>query len=275
MNIQGITIESFTITALLATAAICLLAVLVAWYTVRNRIQFSQIILGVFAYVLVIMLENVFNMLQVTAGIPATGITYALFLMLSVVISRELVRFAVIKFGLLDRFHDTDAALGFAIGFAGFYLGVCAAYYYNLYTAANEFVKNGAEAFAINAGEELESAVALLETVNAQTGWQFIFTGVNRAFFLVRELALSVLMWYGLKEEKMRRCLILVPVLHLIAMIPDSLFGAGLMESSYVKDVLTYLLSAGIIAIGAMTYNKKENQVAHFKVEKLRTRKRK
>lgn len=276
MNIQALPdIESFTITALLATAAICLVAVLIAWYTVRSRIQVSQIILGVFAYVLVMMLENVFNMLSVTAGLPTAGIVYALYLTLSIVLSREIVRLIVMKFGLIDRFNDTDSALGFAIGFAGLYLFVCASYYFNLYTAAKEVAENGVEAFLMNAGTDQEEAYALLESITAQSGWEYIFTGVNRAFFLVRELALSVLVWYGLRKETMRFWLLLAPVMHYITMLPDGLYGAGLMDSLYVKDVITFVLTGGVAFLAAMSYNKHEDQAAHYEVEKLRARKRK
>ena len=276
MNIQALpAIESFTITALLATAAICLVAVLIAWYTVRSRIQTSQIILGLFAYVLVMMLESVFSVASASAGIPTSGIVYALYTTLSIVLSREMVRFIVMKFGLVDRFHDTDSALGFALGFAGLYLFVCASYYFNLYTAAKEVASNGVEAFLNNAGTDQEEAYSLLETITAQGGWAYIFTGINRAFYLVRELALSVLCWYGLRETGMRRCLILVPVLHFVAMLPDGLYGAGMIDNLYVKDVVTFLLSGGIAFLASRVYNKKEDQVAHFKVEKLRARKRK
>lgn len=276
MNIQALpAIESFTITALLATAAICLVSVLIAWYTVRSRIQFSQIILGVFAYVLVMLLENVFNMISATAGLPTSGMVYALYLTLSIVLSREIVRIVVMKFGLLDRFNDTDAALGFAIGFAGLYLFVCASYYFNLYTAAKEVAENGVEAFLMNAGTDQEEAYALLEAITSQTGWEYIFTGLNRAFFLVRELAFSVLVWYGLGKEKMRYYLVLVPVMHFITMLPDSIYGGGLMDSLYLKDVITFILTGGVIFLAATTYNKHEDQATHYEVEKLRARKRK
>ncbi len=52
-------IPGFTVTCLLITSIICIVAVLVAWYTVRSRVKFSQIILGAFSYVLVMLLENV------------------------------------------------------------------------------------------------------------------------------------------------------------------------------------------------------------------------
>lgn len=276
MNIQALpAIESFTITALLATAAICLVSVLIAWYTVRSRIQFSQIILGVFAYVLVMMLENVFSMVSTTAGLPTSGVVYALYLTLSIVLSREIIRFVVMKFGLVDRFNDTDSALGFAIGFAGLYLFVCASYYFNLYTAAKEVAENGVEAFLMNAGTDQEEAYALLESITSQGGWEYIFTGVNRAFFLVRELALSVLVWYGIRNEKMRLWLLLAPVMHFITMLPDGLYGAGIMDNLYVKDVITFILTGGVTFIAAMEYNKHEDQAAHYEVEKLRARKRK
>lgn len=265
-------IESFTSTALLMTAAICLLAIFVAWYTVRSRIQLSQVILGIFGYVLVMLLENIFS--TAWGDKPINGAAYAIYIALSIVVSREAIRILLMKFALVDRFRDTDAAIGFGLGLAGFYLFTCAAYYFNLYTTVNEYLSSGAETFFYSVGADGQQAYDLLVTIGAQSGWQYLFTGVNRAFFLVREIALSVLVWYGLTDEKMRRLLIVAPVMHLIAMIPEGLFSASLMDSSYLKDVLTYILSGGIAFVAAQCYNKKEEQVTHFKVEKLRARKR-
>ncbi len=267
-------IPAFTATALLITAAVCLLAILVAWYTIRSRIQLSQVILGVFTYVLVMMLENIFSVAWNPDTMPTEGLVYALYLTLTIVLSREVLRFVVMKFVLVDRFNDTDAALGFGLGLAGFYLFTCAAYYFNLYTAANELLTNGAESFFANAGTDQNEAYELLVTISQQTGWQYVFTGVNRAFFLVRELALSVLVWYGITDEKLRRLLITAPVMHLIAMIPEGLYSASLLGNVYAKDILTFILTGGIAFVAAKLYNKRENQVAHFKVEKLRTRRR-
>ena len=275
MDLQALsTIEGFTATSLLLTAAICLLAIFVAWYTVRSRIQVSQIIVGIFAFVLVMMLENIFSVAWNPNTMPTTGPVYALYLMLSIVLSREVVRFIVMKFGLKDRFSDTDAAIGFGLGFAGFYLFTCASYYFSLYSTVNEFLKSGADAFFAAAGPDAMEGYNVLLEAGSQTGWQYLFTGVNRAFFLVREIALSVLIWYGLSDEKMRRLLIVAPVLHLVAMIPEGLFGASLMANSFVKDILTYILSGGIAFVAAKTYNAREDQVAHFKVEKLKARRR-
>lgn len=275
MDLQAInSIESFTLTALLITAAICLLAVLISWYTVRGRIQVSQIILGVFAYVLVMLLENIFSVAWNPGKMPTTGAAYAIYLVLTIVISREVIRFLMMKFGLVDRFRDTDSAIGFALGFAGLYILTCAFYYFNLYTTLNEYFSNGAEAFFANAGPDSEEAYELLITITEQSGWEYVFIGLNRAVYMVREIALSVLMWYGLTKEKSRRLLIVVPVMHIIAMLPDCLYSASLINSPYVKDVVTIILSAGIAFVAANAYNKSEDQVAHFQVEKLRARKR-
>lgn len=267
-------IVGFTATSLLVTAAICILAIFVAWYTVRSRIQLSQVILGIFAYVLVMMLENIFSVAWDPGTMPTTGITYAVFLMLSIVVSREVIRFVTMKFALVDRFRDTDAAIGFGLGLAGFYLFTCATYYFNLYTTVNEYLNSGADAFFVSVGTDAEEAYNLLLTISEQTGWQYIFTGINRAFFLVREIALSVLVWYGLTDEKMRRLLIVAPLMHLVCMVPEGLYGASMLDNSFVKDVLTYILSAGVAFVASRAYNAREDQVAHFKVEKLRTRKR-
>lgn len=268
-------IVGFTATALIVTTAICLAAVFVAWYTVRSRIQMSQVILGVFSYVLVMLLENVFSMLGTNLKLPETGLLSAIYLLLSIVASRELIRFFVMKFALIDRFKGTDAAIGFGLGFGGLYLLTCASYYFSCYTTVNEFLKTGADAFFASAGADSQEAYGLLESIASQSGWQFVVTGVDRVFFLVREIALSVLMWYGLTDEKMRRCLLLVPGVHLIAMLPDCLYSASVVTNFYGKSVLTFVLSAGIAVLAAKAYNKKEDQVAHFQVEKLRARKRK
>ncbi len=275
MDLQAISsFDSFTLTALLITAVICLLAILISWYTVRGRIQLSQIILGLFAFVLVMMLENIFSVAWDPATKPTSGPVYAIYLTISIVVSREAIRFLIMKFGLVDRFRDTDSAIGFALGFAGLYLFTCAFYYFNLYTTLNEYLTNGADAFFVNAGADSEEAYELLLAIKEQTGWQYIFTGINRAFYMVREISLSVLVWYGLTNEKMRMWLVLAPVMHIIAMLPDCMFSASLLENSYVKDVLTFVLSGGIVFVAAKAYNKNEDQVAHFKVEKLRARKR-
>lgn len=275
MTLLEIQIESFTITGLLVAAVLCIVAVLVAWYTVRGRIQLSQIILGVFCYLLVMLLENVFNTLASMAGLGSTGWAYGLYVALSVVIARELVRFVGLRYGVKGNFDSTDAAIGFAIGFAGTYLCVCAAYYFNCYTTASEFVKSGAYEFWVNAGENAEEAEELLNVIAGQNGWQFIFTGVNRVFFLVREIALSVLLWYAMADDGKKLFYGLVPLMHLLAMLPDGLFQAEVLTNSYVKDVLTCLLSGGIAFLAAREYNAKEDLVSHFKVEKLRTRRRK
>lgn len=268
-------IEAFTITSLLITAAVCVVAVLAAWYTMRGRIQLSQVILGIFCYVMVMLLENVFDMAASMTGLGTSGVIYGLYVIISVVLARELLRFAGLKYGVQSNFDTTDASIGFAIGFAGVYLCVCGAYYFNCYTTASEFVSSGAEAFWVNAGADAQEARELLTMIAGQTGWQFIFTGINRVFFLVREIALTVLLWYAMQEDGKKLYFALVPLMHLAAMVPDGLFQAGVLENTYVKDAVTCVLSGGIAFLAARQYNAKEDLVSHFKVEKLRTRRRK
>lgn len=267
-------IENFTSTALLATAGICLAAVFVAWYTVRRRIKLSQVILGAFAYVLVMLLENVFAVGRGAMGAGDSGIGYAALVTVSIVMSHEIVRYAMIRFGLIDRFGDTDAAIGFGLGLAGLYLMICAAYYFNCYTAVSAYLADP-ETFFASTGADAQEAYELLKAVASQTSWQFVFTGVNRAFLLVREISLSVLVWYGFRNEKMRRCLILVPMVHFLAMLPDGLFQAEVVTNPYGKDIATYIITGGIAALAAKAYNRLEDQVVHFQVEKLRARRRK
>ena len=270
-----IQIEAFTTTSLLITAGVCIVAVLAAYYTMRGRIQLSQIILGIFCYVMVRMLESIFDMAASTAGLNMEGLSYGLYMIVSVVLARELVRFAGLRYGVQGNFDSTDAAVGFAIGFAGAYLFVCGAYYFNCYTTASEYVSSGADAFFVNAGENAQEARELLDMIARQSGWQFIVTGVNRVFYLVREIALTVLLWYAMREDGKKLYFLLVPLMHLAAMVPDGLFQAGILENSYGKDAVTCVISAGIAFLAARQYNAKEDLVAHFQVEKLRARRRK
>ncbi len=263
-----------TVSALLITSGICLVALLVAWYTIRGRIQVSQIILGIFSYILVMLLENIFDMLGGYTGLVQTGLAYGLYVTLSVVAAREIIRILAMKYGLQPSFQDTDSALGFALGFAGVYLGVCAAYYFNCYTAAAAYVSSGAEEFILNSGSDAEEALELLEAISGESGWQFLLTGINRVFFLVREMALSVLLWYALTDGRCRRFYALVPAMHFVAMLPDGLYQAELITSTYLRDGGVCVFTAGIAFVAAQVYNRREDQVAHFKVEKLRARRR-
>lgn len=270
-----IQIEGFTLTALMITAALCIVAVLAAFYTMRGRIQLSQIILGVFCYLMVRMLESIFDLAASMAGLPAAGLVYGLYMIFSVVIAREVIRYVGLRFGVQSNFDGTDAAVGFAIGFAGAYVCICAAYYFNCYTTAREFTASGAEAFWVNVGAGAEEARELLTMISQQSGWQFILTGVNRVFYLVREIALTVLLWYAMREDGKKLYFLLVPLMHLAAMVPDGLFQAGVLENSYVKDAVTCVISGGIAFLAARQYNRREDLVAHFQVEKLRARRRK
>ena len=265
-------IPGFTITCLMITAIICIVAVLAAWYTVRSRVKFSQIILGAFAYVLVMLLQNLLGMLG--QGLPQTGVGFALFLALSMAAAREVIRYPAMRFGVRANFNDTDASIGFALGFAGLYLLICGAYYFNCYTVATEYVKTGMDAFMVNAGEDSAEALELLNVIAGQGPWQFVCTGVSRVLFLVREIALCVLLWYAMTEENKRMLFVLVPVMSFLAFLPDGLYQAEVLGNSYVRDIAACLISAAAAVPAARLYNAREDQVAHFKVERLRTRRR-
>jgi hypothetical protein len=275
MDLQALSaLEGYTPTALLLTAAICLVSVFIAWYTVRTRIQLSQVILGIFSFLLVMLLENVFTVLQLNLNIPDTGVTYGIYFALSIVLSREIIRFLVMKFALCERFEGADAAIGFGLGFAGLYLLTCAFYYFSMYSTVKEYLSSGSDAFFVSAGTDSQEAYELLLSIAAQDWQQYLVTAVDRVVFLVREMALSVLLWYGFTDAKMRRCLLLVPVVHFLAMLPDGMYNASVLQSFYGKELMTLVISAGIVFLAAKVYDKKEDQVAHFQVEKLRARRR-
>lgn len=268
-------IESFTVTCLMVTAALCVLAVLAAWYTMRGRIQLSQIILGIFSYIVVMLLENVFDLLALNLGLTQSGLPHGLYIVFSVVIARELIRFVAMKYGVMGSFDKTDAAIGFAIGFGGVYLCVCGAYYFNCYTIASEYLKTGMDALMENAGADSEEALSLLQIIAGQNAWEFITTGINRVFFLVREIALSVLLWYAMREDGKKMFFLWIPLMHFAAMLPDGLYQGEVLTNPYVRDGTTCVITAGIAFLAARMYNAREDQVSHFKMERLRARRRK
>ncbi len=269
-----IEIPAFTVTGLVVTAAICLVAVLAGWYTVRKRVRLSQIILGIFAYVVVMLLENVLNMLGQTMGAFQTAVSYGIYVTVTVVLAREIVRYLAIRFGLKPSFQDADSSIGFALGFAGLYLFICAFYYFSLYTTATTYLSSGMEQFMADSGTDSAEALELLETIASQDGWQFIVTGINRVFYLIRDISLSVLMWYAMTDDSRKFYLGLAPLMHLIAMLPDGLYQAEIITNTYVRDIATCVLTAGIAYLAAREYNAREDQASHYTPEKLRAKKR-
>ena len=273
-KMTDIQIPAFTVTCLMITAIICVVTVLVAYYTLRDRVKLSQIILGMFSYVLVMLLENLLGILSGSLALPETGGPLLLYSVGSVVLARELIRYAAMGLGLRRSFRETDAALGFALGFGGLYLLVCGAYYFNLYTAVREVTTQGLDAFLAGSGTDSAEALGVIETAVSQTGWQYIATGVNRVFYLVRELSLCLLLWYAMEREDRRIYYILVPVLHCLAVLPEGMYQAGMLEGTLVRDIAACVLSAGIAALAAVEYNAKEDQAAHFRGDRLRARRR-
>lgn len=265
-------VPSSTAYSYMISAALCLVAIFVAWYTMRKRIKLSQMILGIFAYVLVLILDQMLAMVQVIAGAPEQGIGAAVVFVVCFVAAREVVRFLALRLGLIRYFSNTDSAVGFAIGFAGAYLVVCAVYYFNCYTIAMEYLSTSEAEFAVNAGSDLESAMELLQTIGTQSMAEVLLTGLNRVFFLVREISLSVLLWYAVRNEKDRLFYLAVPVFHLIAVFPDGLYQAGILESSIVENIAVIVLAALIAAFTALVYNRREELSSHYDQERLRAR---
>ena len=267
-------IPAFTVTSLLLTAAICLVAVLAAVYTLRRRIKPSQVILGLFCYVLVLLLQSVLSLLMLNLGVPDSGMACAVSVTAQAVISLGAIRYLGLRFGIKSNFDSADAALGFAVGFAGLYLLACALNYFSSYAMASEYVKTGAEAFALSAGEDAPEMLSTLEEIAGRSGWAYLLLGVNRVFFLVRELAFCVMLWYAMEEDGNRAFLLLVPLMHCLIELPDGLYQAGMLQSSYIKDGVIILLSAAAAFLASRQYNRQEDQVAHFRIEKLRARRR-
>ena len=264
-------IQTFTVNALLIVAIFCIAAVFTVWYTCRTQIRFSQIIVGAFGYLIWIFL---YSILSSSAAASLSGIGYACFYVFLTAVTIELVRYCITKYVLISRFHLADAAVGYALGFAGLYLlASCAVYYFSCYTTAHSYLSNGAEAFfASLTDEEASSAYELLADLSSRSGFQILLTGVNRVFYLLRNVFLSILVWYGMTDGKQRHWLYLVPLLHVIAILPDGLYSAGLIEDSIVSDLAVCVLSGIPIALGAIQYRKHENATAHYQPEKLRTR---
>lgn len=280
MDLEALSgIALFTANSKLMAAAICLVAVFIAWYTVRSRIQFSQVILGIFSFVVVMIFSDLLNGVlngtiqnieELRSG------EYVLISLISVVLSRELVRFVSTKFVLGERFHNADAAIGFGLGFGAVYVLICAVSYFFDYTTLNAYLTEGADAFfaSFMTTQEAEAAYESLLGMAFQDGWAVLLLAVNRVFYLIREIALCLLIWYGFYHKPMGRCLILVPVLDLLAWVPDSLYNAGILTDALVRDVVGIAVSGLIAGIAAYVYNKNEDQVSHFKVERLRARRR-
>lgn len=264
-------LQGFTVTSLLLTAIICLVAVFVAWYNYRSQIRFSQVIAGAFGYLLYVVLNT-----APSGVLPAIGNSAAsvlVFVAVDVIII-ELIRIVMTKYALMPRFDSADAGIGYALGFAGFYLIFsCALYYFSCYTTVRAYSLSGAESFfAELSASEAESAYELLLEVGGTSGAVFMATALNRVFYLVRNLFLSVLIWYGLADEKKRYWLAGAPILHMIAILPDGLLRAGIITNAMISNLAVCVLSFGVVLIGVQEYKAHENVLKQFKLERLSSR---
>ena len=270
-----LTIPSLTANFIGLNAILCFLVIIVVWAYLFGRVKFSQALLGAFCCVVLMLIENLIDSVALAEGssILRSPILHAAYMAAFVVLLRTTAQFAVMRTVLMPRFSDANAALGFAIGFASLELivgGISNVTTYTLCTTCNREGLDSILAAAANP-EEAAALETMLRSLASANSWDQAFSGVNRIFYLIQCMSVSVLCWYAATQRDYK-VLGLAMLCHTAVRLPYGLYAAGLLTGFRTEEILTYVLTLGFAFVASRYYNRLEGGKFTFKGDRLATR---
>lgn len=272
---MDLTIPSLTTNFIGLNAVLCFLVIILAWANLFGRVKFSQALLGAFSCMMLMLVENMLDSFALAEGsaVVQNAVIHTLYMAAVVVILRTVAQYGIIRSVLAKRFSTTDAALGFAIGFAAIELivgGISNVTTYTLcVTCNNEGLASILEAAA--SPEEAAALETMLRDLSVANSWDQFFSSLNRIFYLVQCMSVAAICWYAATQND-AKVLVLAMLCHTIVRLPYGLYVAGLLQNFRAEELLTYALSLGFGYLGMRYYNRLEGKRFHFKGDRLATR---
>ncbi len=272
------TISSSTVTALGVSAFICFGGLIVYLIMLYGRVKLRQMMVGLLVnVVMVLLLESSLHSVALADGsfLNSSVIGQMLYLAIVSALIEELSRYAVFRYGLSNQYSSADAAVGFAIGFC--LTEVIMGGFSNLsaYSIASYLNSNGLETVLAEAGEEADALIEQLQTIADTGALTYLLSGINRIFYVAREVALSVIVWYASTKTEWAKLLPAAIALHILVRLPDCFYQAGGNVPLLAEEIVSYALTIGLCIFAAWLYKKLEEPVFHFKIDTLRVRRRK
>jgi uncharacterized membrane protein YhfC len=271
------TIPSSTVTALGLSAIICFGGMIVYLIMLFGRVKPRQMVVGlIINVVMVLLLESNLHSVALADGSPVLNspVTHMLYLAVVSALIEELSRFVMFRYALGNQYSSADAAVGFAIGFC--IAEVVLGGFSNLsaYSLATYVNNNGLETVLAEAGDEADAVREQLQIIADTGALNYVLSGVNRIFYVAREVSLSVIVWYAATKKDWRKLLPLALVLHVLVRLPDCWYQAGGNLSLLQEEIISYALTIALGCFAAWLYKKLEEPVFHFKIDTLRARRR-
>lgn len=275
MTPLDLTIPGLTANLIGLNAIICFLVIIVVWAYLFGRVKFSQAVLGAFCCVVLMLVENLLDNVVLAEGSPIlrNAVLHAVYVAAVVAILRAAAQYGVIRLQLSRRFSDTDAAIGFAIGFAAIELIVGGISNVTSYTLCVTCNNEGLASILANAAspEEAEALETMLRQLATANSWDQAFSGINRIFYLAQCISVAVLCWYASTQHD-TKVLGLAMLCHTVVRLPYGLYTAGLLQDFRVEELLTYVLSIGFAFLASRYYNRLEGGKFRFRGDRLATR---
>ncbi|MBE6992351.1 MAG: YhfC family intramembrane metalloprotease [Ruminococcaceae bacterium] len=272
------TISTLSSTFMGFTAFVCIASPFLFWLVVREKVEFRQALFGVLTYfVFVIILKSMVDSIVLADGQPILNnkIQYVLYVVCVSALFEEVSKYAFFKLYMKNKYERCTAAVGFGIGFAGYssiYVGIMAISNFALaLTVQNYGIDN---VIAESAPESAAELQMILEGMCSADPWGFFMEGINKLFFIIQQIAMSVLVWYAATRDD---CQYLLPgslVLHAAISVPVALYqfdgSLGLIKADIIYCVMVTLVALFAYWI----FKKKEPTYYDFKPNRLQAKRR-
>jgi uncharacterized membrane protein YhfC len=271
------TIPSATVTALGASAILCFGGMIVYLIMMFGRVKPRQMVVGlIINVIMVLLLESNLHTVALADGSPVLDnpVLHMLYLAVVSALIEELSRFVMFRYALGNQYTSADAAVGFAIGFCVAEVVMGGFSNLSAYSLATYLNNNGLETVLAEAGEEAEALQEQLQIIADTGALTYILSGLNRIFYVAREVSLSVIVWYAATKSGWKKLLPAALLLHIVVRLPDCWYQAGGNLTLLQEEILSYALTIALGCFAAWLYKKLEEPVFHFKIDTLRARRR-
>lgn len=272
------TISSLSSTFMGFTAFICIASPFLFWLVVREKVEFRQAVFGLVTYfVFVILLKGMVDGIMLADGQPMLNnkIQYVLYTVCVSALFEEVSKFAFFKLYMKNKYERCTAAVGFGIGFAAYsciYVGIMAVSNFALALTVQQYGLDNV--IAESAPESAAELQVILEAMCTADPWGFFMEGINKLFFLIQQIAFSVLVWYAASRDDSQYLLPGAIVLHAAISVPLALYQFD-GSLGLVKADIIYCVMVALVAIFAWwMFKKKEPTYYDFKPTRLQAKKR-
>ncbi len=272
------TVSSLSSTFMGFTAFVCIASPFLFWLVVREKVQFRQALIGLLTYFLfVIILKSSVDSIVLADGQPilTNRLQYVLYVVCVSALFEEVSKFAIFKLYMKNKYDRSTAAVGFGIGFAAYssiYVGIMAISNFALaLTVQNYGIEN---VIAESSPESAEELRIILEAMCTANPWGYFMEGINKLFFIIQQISLSVLVWYAATRDDSQYLLPGALVLHAAISVPVALYQFDGSLGIIRAEIIYCIMVTAVALFAYWIFKKKEPVYYDFKPNRLQAKRR-